>query len=379
MSNLDNLEELLLKSQQAIERYYARSDATLRRDAAPRRDAALIRDAALRRDAAPEQYETKDATAAPSTGREDANLEAAIDASLESHSATSTSDMGEEPTKTRTFNEYQAKDFIKQSLKYNQSLEDTITNLTMYYTPERKRYTEDEARILVKKIQVEMALELSASETDVASEEADVAIGRMDNPFTVPNNGRALLSNGIEVTYMCFWISLADGLNHFKHNERTDWSWYELRGMLGNQINGSGELLEISPPAGDKPGGKHQRAFEEIAKKLKVKIKVYTLLRDKTNQINYIDIGYRVESSNDSDVVIEILALGAHYEFIAGFGHDGGHSSAVKLAYTDRDDELTKEFMINDIYKRLRDRNINFREKYLKYKMKYLKLKKSLE
>ena len=361
----------------------------------------------------------------------------------ESTAFASASDVGEGPTPTQILDEDQAKAFIIEALNTNNSEEDIIRDLTSsYYTPERKQYTEDEVKRLLDEIQLMRALELSTSASDVSSEEArkdsaatpspgtqrdavleasivrkvaEAEIGRIDNPFTVPNNGEATLSNGDIFTYMCFWISLADGLNHFRHMGRTDWSWYELRNMLDNRINDSGELLEISPPAGGDPGGKHHSAFEEIGRKLKVKIKVYTLLKDDLIKINYINRAYRIESSYDSDVIIEILALGAHYEFIAGFGNNGSHPLAEKLAYTNLSEEQieavitalkgmdrrgdrkrslnniireikssplpkkTKDFMIKDIYKRLRDRRISYREKYLKYKMKYLKLKKSLE
>ena len=337
----------------------------------------------------------------------------------ESTAFASASDVGEGPTPTQILDEDQAKAFIKDALETNNSNEDIIRDLTSYYTRERKQYTEDEVKRLLDEIQLMRALELSTSASDVSSEEArkdsaatpspgtqrdavleasivrkvaEAEIGRIDNPFTVPNNGEARLPDGSIFTYMCFWISLADGLNHFRHNGRTDWLWYELRDMLREQINRSGEFLEIGM------GGKHQRAFEEIARRLNVKIKVYTLIKDELNKINYINRAFRVESSNDSEVIIEILSLGAHYEFIAGFGNNGSHPLAEKLAYIDLDEaqiqavitalegmdrredrkrslnniireikssrlaKKSKDFMIKDIYKRLRDRRISYRE-----------------
>ena len=234
-------------------------------------------------------------------------------------------------------------------------------------------------------------------------------------PFTIPNSGVGIdLSHDppILFTYMCFWLALADGLNRIRFNGRNDWTWYELKDMVRRSVtNNSGELFDIGK-IDETTFAKHHNAFEEIASILGVKIKVYRLLKDKETRRNYISSSFVVQSSNDSELVIEILHMGHHFEFITGFGEGSGGAEvpyveddlfdikskilALKLASSRRRTEAynkwvteinesdyheeTKKFILNALKAEMSNltKDKKYREKYLKYKMKYLKLKKSL-
>ena len=229
------------------------------------------------------------------------------------------------------------------------------------------------------------------------------------DPYTIPNNGEGFDSiNNIERTYMCFWLSLADGLNYLNYNDRQNWSWYELKDSIKNQTNDSGKLFDIGYTA------KHMKAFNEIAKRLNIQIIVYPLQENKEQKRNSINEDISISSSNiEYSDTIKILHFRNHYEFIVGFGNNGGSRVAKKLAFIDQDDEAIKAviiglrgmnlqdrprsfnhviesinnseleskqktFMIKDINRQVLESNINMKKKYLKYKKKYLKFKKSL-
>tara|TARA_B110000879_G_scaffold203933_1_gene282142 strand:+ start:2835 stop:3701 length:867 start_codon:yes stop_codon:yes gene_type:complete len=256
--------------------------------------------------------------------------------------------------------------------------------------------------------ELNLRIAIIASLDDQLSEAAIIASSIIKyDPFTIPNNGEGFLKDGEKHTYMCFWISLADGLNHINYQGRQDWSWYELKEMIDNITNDSGELFDIGY------SGKHMDAFEEIAQKLQIKIIVYPLQEDIQDKRNSISETISISSRNTSDIIIKILNFRNHYEFIAGFGNDGGSGVAKKLAFIDQTEEAInaviialkhlgiidrqrtldgvinsinlseldskqKTFMINDINRQVLDWKIDMKKKYLKYKKKYFKLKKSL-
>ena len=144
------------------------------------------------------------------------------------------------------------------------------------------------------------------------------------------NNGETFDTNGKSFNLMCFWISVADGVNdvHRRLKITKNISPLKLRNgvsKLGYLVNSDGEEFDLT--------GKHNEAFKVLAEKLGGKLVVYPLRSDEAGY--FIDEDYKVEyqSSKNRGFTIKILNTGSHFEFIAGLGSEGnnGNRLAIKI------------------------------------------------